>query len=61
MFVSVETDTAGAEAAMMEVSCCRFSERVGNSDKSHKNTSLGQINLDVKLLEIEVIKDRRES
>lgn len=47
MFVSVENDIAGAEADMTEVSCCRCSECVGNSEKSNKNTSLGQIQLEI--------------
>lgn len=41
MLVSVVIDIAGAEADMMEVSCGRFSERAGSSEKSnYKNTKV---------------------
>ena len=43
MLVSVVIDIAGAEADMMEVSCDRFSECAGSSEKSSytkKNTQV---------------------
>lgn len=66
MFVSVVNDKAGAEADMMEVSCCRFSECVDNPEKSNKAQVLVKFNLhtsktDVWVLEIKGSKDKGET
>ena len=51
MLVSVVIDIAGAEACMMEVSCGRFSECAGSSEKSnytkkkHKSCSNPKIHI----------------
>lgn len=70
MLVSVVIDIAGAEADMMEVSCGRFSECAGSSEKSiierkkHKsssNTKYIYSKLDVWFLEIQSLKIKSES